>query len=157
VPTIVIETLIQADAQRCFDLARDVEAHAATTSSTRERVVNTPRVRLELGDEVTFEAAHLGVRWRLTSKITEYQPPRLFVDTMVQGPFQGFEHRHEFQPTLTGTLMLDHFTYKAPLGILGQAAEFLFLTAYLERFLRSRANALKVMAEASSADNGTHV
>lgn len=34
------------------------------------------------GQTVTFEATHFGIRQRLTSLITEYKEPHLFVDEM---------------------------------------------------------------------------
>jgi len=38
-PTISIETIIAAPIERCFDLARSVEAHVETSHFTDERVV----------------------------------------------------------------------------------------------------------------------
>lgn len=75
--TVVIETRIAAPIERCFDLARDVDAHVRSSAATRERVVGGRTTGLlELGDTVTFEGVHLGVRQRLTSRITEFDRPR---------------------------------------------------------------------------------
>jgi hypothetical protein len=55
--TIVVETRIAAPIELCFDLARDVDAHLKTSSSTGERAVaGEISGLLELGDVVTFEA-----------------------------------------------------------------------------------------------------
>jgi hypothetical protein len=35
---------------------------------------------MRLGDSVTWRARHFGVVFRMTSAITEYQPPSRFVD-----------------------------------------------------------------------------
>jgi hypothetical protein len=40
VPVIRIETFIQAPPEQCFDLARNVEAHVASTAATGERAVS---------------------------------------------------------------------------------------------------------------------
>jgi hypothetical protein len=37
-PTLIIETMIQAPVELCFDLARDIEIHCLTAAHTQERV-----------------------------------------------------------------------------------------------------------------------
>jgi len=87
VPVIVLRTPVAAPPSLCFDLARDVEFHQRSTAASRERAVGgVTSGLLGPGDEVTWEATHFGVRQRLTSRITEFEPPRRFVDEMV-GPW----------------------------------------------------------------------
>ena len=78
--TLVIETRVAAPIDVCFDLARSVDAHLTTSAATRERAVaGKTSGLLDLGDEVTLEAVHFGVRQRLTSRIVEFERPTLFV------------------------------------------------------------------------------
>jgi ligand-binding SRPBCC domain-containing protein len=147
-PVIRIETLIHASPEACFDLARNVEAHIASTSRTKERAVGGVTTGLlELGDEVTWEATHFGIRQRLTSRITRFDRPRMFIDVMVRGAFRGFEHLHEFSPEGGGTRMVDVFSYRAPLGLLGRLADVLFLERHMRDFLTDRARCLKETLE----------
>jgi ligand-binding SRPBCC domain-containing protein len=147
-PLIRLETFIRAPPDACFDLARDVDAHVQSTARTKERAVGGITTgRLELGDEVTWEAVHFGVRQRLTSRITRFDRPRLFVDEMVRGAFSSFEHVHEFSPESGGTIMVDIFTYRAPLGMLGRLADLVFLERYMREFLGQRARSLKAILE----------
>ncbi len=147
-PTIQLETNIAAPVERVFDLARSIDAHTSTTEGTGERAVEGRTSGLvEAGETVTWEARHLGVRQRLTSKITAMERPDFFVDEMVQGAFATMHHRHEFGEAGEGTLMRDVFEFTAPLGPLGWLAEKMFLTAYMEKFLLQRNAALKSMAE----------
>jgi ligand-binding SRPBCC domain-containing protein len=148
-PIIRLETVIAASAERCFDLCRDVGAHIASTTNTNERVV-AGRISglLSEGDEVTWEATHLGVRQRLTARVVRCERPHVLVDVMVRGAFAGFTHTHEFEAHPCGTLMRDSFDYRAPLWILGRLADVLFLERYMHRFLAGRARALKGLAEA---------
>ncbi len=69
---------------------------------------------------------------------------------MVQGIFQEIIHRHEFVSRPTGTLMIDLFAFRAPLGILGKLAGVLFLTRYMKGLLLIRNRYLKQMAEAGT-------
>ena len=63
---IVIETRIQAPIELCFDLARDVSAHAESAAFTSERVLEPGRTQglLEIGDIVAFEGRHVGMTQR---------------------------------------------------------------------------------------------
>ncbi len=67
---------------------------------------------------------------------------------MVEGIFQEMTHLHEFVPQPPGTLMIDLFTFRAPLGILGRVAEVLVLTRYMKGLLLRRNRYLKQVAEA---------
>lgn len=96
---------------------------------------------------MTWEATHLGVRQRLTSKITRFDAPRSFEDEQIAGPFKTFWHRHEFRAENGATVMTDLVRYSAPLGPLGSLAEIVFLDRYLRVFLERRATHLRALAE----------
>jgi ligand-binding SRPBCC domain-containing protein len=149
-PIIVLRTAVNAPPSRCFDLARDVDLHQRSTATSRERAVGgVTSGLLGPGDEVTWEATHFGVRQRLTSRITEFDPPRRFTDEMVRGAFRRFRHEHQFLATDGGTEIVDRFDYTSPLGPLGWLADNLFLRRYMSRLLRDRNAYLKQVAEAS--------
>jgi ligand-binding SRPBCC domain-containing protein len=147
-PVIKLETFIRAPIEVCFDLARDVEVHMASTAWTGERAIAGVTIgMMELDDEVTWEAVHLGVRQRLTSRITAFERPRMFVDEMQRGAFKTLRHLHLFEPLDGGTLMLDEMTYASPLGILGRLADALFLENYMRRLLIKHNEYIKRVAE----------
>ena len=151
VPRIDLAIHVAAPPDRCFDLARSVEFHVRSTSSTREQAVaGVTHGLLGLGDSVTWRARHLGVTQELTSRITVFDRPRRFRDTQVQGAFRRFDHDHYFEPAPGGgTVLRDVFDFEAPLGLLGRFAEWLFLTAYMRRFLSERALEIKSTAEST--------
>ena len=147
-PTISFALVVAAPPDRVFDLARSIDLHVVTAEGTQEQAVAGRTTGLiELDEEVTWEARHLGVRQRLTSKITAFDRPRHFRDEMVRGAFSSFEHDHTFEPHEGGTLMREVFVYKSPLGLLGTLADVLFLEAYMRRFLMKRAEIVKRFAE----------
>src|SRR5687767_3692795 len=112
--TLVSETRIAASIDLCFDLARDVDVHVKTSSATGERVVGgTSSGLLELGDVVTFEGVHFGIRQRLTAKIVEFHAPTRFVDEMVSGAFVSLRHVHEFIAEDGSVLMRDTLTWQS--------------------------------------------
>ncbi len=145
---IVVTTRILAPLERCFDLARDVDAHVRTAADTSERVVaGRTTGLLELGDSVTFEGVHFGVRQRLSAHITEFDRPRWFVDEMTQGAFTSMRHVHEFRTEGAETVMTDTMTWQSPFGLLGRLFDALVLRAHLTRFLQTKQSALKRLAE----------
>jgi ligand-binding SRPBCC domain-containing protein len=148
-PTIHLETYIEATPERCFDLSLSVDVHSESTAKTHERpIAGVMTGEMKLGDTVTWEAVHFGVKQHLTSKITSYDRPHRFVDEMMQGAFQEMKHLHEFLPQPPGTLMIDQFTFRAPFGLLGRVIETLVLTRYMKNFLLTRNTYLKQAAEA---------
>lgn len=147
-PFIRLETLIRAPAGRCFDLSRDVDVHVASTGGTRERAIaGVTSGLINLGETVTWEATHFFVRQRMTSKITAFERPRMFVDEMQRGPFKRWRHAHLFEERQGATLMVDEVEYASPLGPLGKLADALFLERYMTRLLAGRNAWIKRLAE----------
>ena len=147
-PVIQHKQFIQAPINICFDLARNVDIHTETTAKTKEKAVDgVTQGLLEKGDTVTWEAVHLGIKQRLTAKITHLEKPHIFVDVMVKGAFHSFTHIHQFKEKSEGTIMIDTFKYKSPFGPIGKIADKLFLEKYMLNFIKSRAKELKRIAE----------
>ena len=138
-PLIVLETLIPASVERCFDLSLSVDAHTASMAASGERVVGGVVTGvLELGDEVTWKARHFGIPFVMTSRIIEHDRPHRFVDEQVSGPFRRWWHEHRFDGAPAGTLMTDVVELESPAGVLGRAVDRLVLTRYMTRLLAQR-------------------
>src|SRR3984893_4518275 len=150
-PTIRLETSIDASLEQCFDLSLSVDVHRHSVAHTHERpIAGVTSGMMKLGDTVTWEAVHFVIKQHLTSKITTYERPYRFTDEMIRGAFQEITHIHEFVPQPPGTLMIDLFTFRAPLGILGRLAERLVLTRYMKGLLLTRNRYLKQAVEAGT-------
>jgi ligand-binding SRPBCC domain-containing protein len=148
-PVIRLETFIKADQDIVFNLARSIDLHQISTAHTNERAIAGKTSGLiELNESVTWEAKHFGIVQRLTSKITAMEYPNCFVDEMVSGAFKSFKHEHLFEQKSEGTLMLDIFNYVSPMGMLGKAADRLFLKKYMINLLLTRNKVIKEHAEA---------
>lgn len=147
-PLVLVETLIRAPRELCFDLARDVAVHLQSTAQTKERAVaGVTSGLLGLGDTVTWEAVHFGVRQRLTARITLLEPPRVFVDEMVSGAFRSFRHVHRFEEHDGVTAMRDELAFESPLGVLGRLADRMVLERYMRRLLERRGDVIREVAE----------
>lgn len=147
--TLRVETLIEAPVRTVFDLARSLRVHPLTTAWTGERVVSShSHDLLEVGDVVTFEARHFGIKQKLTARVVEMDPPHFFSDEMVKGAFRSLRHEHHFAESGGGTLMADVLTIAGPLGSL---FDRLILEPYMRKFLIRRGSELKKLAEDTHA------
>jgi ligand-binding SRPBCC domain-containing protein len=151
---IHLETLVAAPLETTFDLARDIDFHQRSMAYTGERAIaGRTSGPIGAGETVTWRARHLGLKWTMTSRITEFDPPDRFVDEQVSGPFAAIRHEHRFEAKPTGTLMIDDWRHTAPFGILGKVADLLVLRRLMTDLLRKRNAALadeSAVAKASS-------
>ena len=104
---------------------------------------------IELGEQVTWEARHFGVRQRFTSRITAFDRPRYFQDSMIRGAFRSFVHDHYFEPCADGTNIRDVLTFRSPLGFVGAVVDRLIMSGYLRRLLVRRNDVVKGILEGS--------
>ncbi len=147
-PIVIVETRINAPVEICFDAARDIGLHCETAARTGERAVAGVTTGLiNLGETVTFEAVHFGIRQRLTAKIVEFDKPHRFVDETIQSAFKSLRHIHEFVPAEQGTLMRDTLVWVSPFGILGVIADKIALERHMRNFLIERNSAFKSAIE----------
>ena len=152
---IELHTTIHAPVTMVFDLARSVELHLDSMTTTGERVVAGRTSGLcEQGDTITWSAVHFGIRQQLTVTITEMNPYTSFEDRMVKGAFRSMRHQHLFSEKDGTTVMTDIFEYEAPLGWVGRLFDMLVLKRHMQRFLQRRNNFICKAAAASilSAD-----
>jgi ligand-binding SRPBCC domain-containing protein len=118
-------------------------------ASTGERAIaGTTSGLIGPGETATWRARHFGVTMELTSRITEFERATRFVDEQVRGPFAAFRHEHRFESALGGgTVMVDAWRHRSPLGWLCLAVDGLVLDRYLLRQLRRRASVIREASE----------
>lgn len=147
-PTIQLQTYINAPIDRVFDLSRSIDMHSISSASTNEKAIaGRTSGLIEAGETVTWEATHFGIRQQLQSKITAMEYPHYFRDEMLKGAFKSIYHEHFFEEQDGGTLVKDVFRFEAPFGILGVIFNRLVLTNYMSRFIAARNAIVKQYAE----------
>ncbi|SHK72282.1 SRPBCC family protein [Chryseobacterium polytrichastri] len=146
--TIYLQTIINADIQMVFDLARDIDLHQKSTSKTNEKAIQgRTNGLIELNETVTWRAKHLGIYQTLTTKIVSMEMPYQFTDVMLKGAFKSMKHQHIFKQEGKNTIMTDIFEFESPLGIIGKLFNQFFLKNYLTNFLLERNKLIKTTAE----------
>ncbi|NES30326.1 cyclase [Micromonospora terminaliae] len=141
-PRIELITDVPAAPETVFDACLDVQLHTVSMGTSAERAVGGVTTgRLAAGDDVTWEARHFGLRWRMTVRITAYRRPHGFTDEQVSGPFGRWRHEHSFTPdpaAASATLMRDVIDFTAPMGAVGRIVAGLVLRPYLRRLVARR-------------------
>lgn len=145
---IKMQMFIYAPIHRVFDLARSIDLHSISTSQTSERAIDgTITGLIALGETVTWQATHFGIRQQLQSKITALQYPFYFRDEMLKGAFKSIYHEHFFEEKEGFTLMTDVFQYELPFGYFGELFNYFVLNKYMQRFIAKRNAVIKQYAE----------
>ena len=141
-PQFVIETLIDAPAEVCFDLMRDPRLHSGS------KVTIEGNREISLGQRVTFESKVVGMLHRLTVEVVECHRPRIFVDELVQGAFTSFRHVHELEENNDTTKLVDTMVWESPWGIAGKLADRM-IERRLRAIVHDRNDRLKEIAEST--------
>ncbi|MFN2378262.1 MAG: TIGR01777 family oxidoreductase [Candidatus Binatia bacterium] len=101
-----------------FADARNLEM--ITPSFLRFRITKVPEEGLSEGALIEYRLRLRGIPFRWRTRIDVWDPPRVFVDRQLKGPYRSWVHTHEFEPLDGGTLVRDVVRYELPFGALGE-------------------------------------
>jgi uncharacterized protein len=87
------------------------------------------------------------VRWR--TRITTWQPGRVFVDRQEIGPYRLWWHEHSFRGDGARTIMEDRVYYAPPLGVIGRLVNQLFIVPALRAIFQYRSDVIRLRFGAS--------
>ena len=80
-----------------------------------------------------------GMPLRWTTLITQYDPPNMFVDVQLKGPYSFWHHTHRFEDLGGGrTRLTDEVRYVMPFGPLGALVHGLVVRGDLEKVFAFR-------------------
>ncbi len=110
-----------------------------TPPSMRFKILTPGPVHMSSGALIDYTIRIFGIRRRWTTRITEYDPPRKFIDVQLRGPYVFWRHTHRFDETADGTRVVDGVEYIVPYGLLGDLIHALFIRRQLNRIFDYRA------------------
>ncbi|MDQ1610869.1 MAG: hypothetical protein QOG00_800 [Pyrinomonadaceae bacterium] len=150
--TFVRESIIAAAPERVFAFHELPDALARLTPPWESsRVIQAARIS-EVGSEAIIETRLFGVvpaRW--VARHTAYDPPRMFEDVQISGPFRFWRHRHLVAPHASGgALLRDEIEYEPPFSIFGRLAEPFLITPRLTKLFDYRHAATRDWCEKDS-------
>jgi len=145
---IKLQTKIKAPIETVFNLSRNIDIHLLSTSQTNEKAVSGKTSGLiELNETVTWKGKHFGIYLKHSSRISEMEFPKYFVDIMEKGHFKSFRHEHCFLEENGFTMMKDVLIYETPFGIFGNLFDKILLKKHLTVLIQKRNQIIKEIAE----------
>jgi len=129
----VAESLIRASPEVVFDFHLQPGVLVKLTPPWEKvRLIEHADIS-KIGSRTIVESNLLGpLKMTWISQHTVYDPPRLFEDIQLKGPFRRWRHRHIIKPHANGAVLRDEIDYEPPFGILGR----LFAPLLVQRRLR---------------------
>jgi len=105
------------------------------------RILTPMPIPMREGTRIDYELRLAGIRFGWTSRISKWEPPHVFVDEQVRGPYREWIHTHAFEASEEGTLMTDHVAYRLPIPFLGEIG-YPLVSRQLRRIFRYRREAV---------------
>jgi len=129
----VKQSVIRASVERVFAFHEQPDALTLLLPPWESaRVVRSAKIS-EVGSQAIVETRVFGpITMTWVAEHTTYDPPHLFEDIQVKGPFRSWRHRHIVEPHPDGALLRDQIDYEPPFGFLGRA----FASRLVEQRLR---------------------
>jgi ligand-binding SRPBCC domain-containing protein len=105
-----------------------------------EHVTVTQKADISVvGSRAIIEIKVFGpITQRWVAEHTVYDPPRLFEDIQVSGPFKSWRHRHIFELHRDGTLLRDEIEFVPPFGPLGEMVAGAMIVSKLKKMFDHR-------------------
>lgn len=105
----------------------------------------------QIGSQAIIEQKIFGLipsRW--VAEHTRYEPPQMFEDVQVSGPFKSWRHRHIIEPNEKGAILRDEIEYEPPFSIFGRIAAPLAVVPKLEKMFAYRHEVTRKWCEEDS-------
>jgi ligand-binding SRPBCC domain-containing protein len=142
------ESRIAAPIDQVFAFHESPDALARLTPPWEKVEIEESVGSILPGSRVKLRTRFGPFRLRLIAEHTEYDPPNLFADRQVQGPFASWYHRHLFRTDGSdGTILRDEIDYQLPLGRLGELLGGRMVERKLRRMFEYRHEQTKKIVE----------
>lgn len=136
----VKETLINATQDRVFDFHKLPDAIDRLIPPWEDAKIIQKADITRIHSQAIIEQKIFGLitsRW--VAEHTVYDPPNMFEDVQVKGPFKSWRHRHICKPvTVVTTILRDEIEFEPPFSIFGQMAAPLLIIPKLEKMFDYR-------------------
>ena len=138
--TLNKEQVIYKNISDVFDFFSKPENLSIITPPKMNFNILTPSpIKMKKGAliDYTINIMFISMRWR--TLITKYDPPYLFIDEQIKGPYSKWHHTHTFTKINENeTLIKDTVLYSVPLGFIGRVVHWIYIKRDLKKIFSYR-------------------
>ncbi len=109
-----------------------------TPPSLGFKILTPGPIEMRQGALIDYTVKVMGIQTRWTTLITDYDPPRRFVDVQLRGPYSFWHHTHFFDEIDGATRMKDEVRYGMPFGPLGEVVRMLHVERQIQNIFDYR-------------------
>ncbi len=145
------ETVIEATPERVFAFHELPDAFERLMPPWEDAKIIQKADISVIGSRAIVDTRIFGLitsRW--VAEHTVYDPPRMFEDIQVSGPFSSWRHRHIVEANGDGAVLRDEIEYEPPLWFLGALAAPFAVVPKLEKMFTYRHDVTKKWCESVS-------
>lgn len=135
----VKESVIKASPERVFAFHELPDAFERLVPPWEAATVVQKADISVIGSRAIIEQKIFGLiptRW--VAEHTAYDPPRMFEDVQISGPFKSWRHRHIIGPHAEGALLRDEIEFEPPMSFLGEFAAPILIVPKIEKMFDFR-------------------
>ncbi|MGI8470086.1 MAG: SRPBCC family protein [Pyrinomonadaceae bacterium] len=135
----VKESIIKAEPERVFAFHELPDAFERLMPSWENARILQKADITKTGARAIIEMKILGIfpaKW--IAEQTKYEPPEMFKDTQISGPFKSWRHEHIILSHADGAVLRDEIHYEPPFWIFGAFAAPFVIVPKLEKIFAYR-------------------
>ncbi|MEC9027284.1 MAG: SRPBCC family protein [Candidatus Neomarinimicrobiota bacterium] len=111
------------------------------------KILSPNPVKMEVGRLIDYNIYLLGIPIHWRTLITDYEPPNMFVDQQIKGPYAMWHHTHTFHKVKGGVEIKDRVVYSIPFGFLGRLLNYLWIKRDLNNIFLHRKKVIDKLFE----------
>ena len=111
------------------------------------KILTPTPIYMSTGRLIDYKIYLMGIPIHWRTLITDFDPPHMFVDQQIKGPYTMWHHTHTFQKVDGGVEIKDRVVYSIPFSILGRLLNFLWIRKDLENIFNYRKKVIDELFE----------
>ncbi len=133
------ESIIKAAPERVFAFHELADAFERLLPPWENAKIIQKADITKIGSQAIIEQKIFGLipsRW--VAEHTKYEPPKMFEDVQISGPFHKWRHQHIVLPHADGAILRDEVYYEPPMSFLGNLAAPFLIVPKLDKMFEYR-------------------
>ena len=111
------------------------------------KILSPNPIKMEVGRLIDYNIYLMGIPIHWRTLITDYEPPNMFVDQQIKGPYAMWHHTHTFHKVKGGVEIKDRVVYSIPFGFLGRLLNYLWIKRDLNNIFLHRKKVIDKLFE----------